>query len=77
MKNGENSLKKVDYKVMSDKKCNVCGISLKKNSELKGHTMCYVCFKVSKGKYYQINKKTGLKRDFRKEQARNIKMYKR
>lgn len=68
--------KKVDYKEMSKKRCRICNAPLKKNSEMKGHTKCYVCFKLSKKKFYAINKKTGVKRDFRKEQLRNIKRYK-
>ena len=41
---------KVDYKVLSINRCKVCNRPLKYNSELKGHKMCYVCFKISKGK---------------------------
>jgi hypothetical protein len=73
---GESRFKKVDYKEMSKKRCVKCNAPLKKNSEMKGHTQCYVCFKLSKGKLYAINKKTGKKRDFRKEQLNNIRLYK-
>ena len=81
----ENGVKKVDYKVLSDKKCKVCGITLKKNSELKGHTTCYVCYKLSQGKKFAYKYKVinGVrtneiesKRDFVKEQAENIRKYK-
>ncbi len=41
---------KTDYKVLSTKKCKECGRPLKYNSELKGHVLCFVCFKISKGK---------------------------
>lgn len=81
----EKRVKKVDYSIMSDKKCRVCGAPLKKNSEIKGHTQCYVCFKVSKGrtivnKYEVVNGfKTGKvigKKDLLKIQKENIKKYK-
>ena len=67
MKNGENSLKKVDYKELSNKKCVDCKKPLKKNSELKGHNRCYVCNKIFTGK---TNNRAG--RDFKKEQLENI-----
>lgn len=76
----ENRVKKVDYKELSNKKCSECGRPLKKNSEMKGHTKCYVCFKIVNGKttaniYEVINGvKTGKvigKRDFLKEQKTN------
>ena len=54
----ENRVKKVDYKELSDKRCKACGRQLKKNSELKGHTQCYVCFKISKGKKEMHEHKT-------------------
>lgn len=41
---------KVDYKELSVIRCKVCNRPLKVNSELKGHVMCFVCFKISKGK---------------------------
>lgn len=47
MKNGERSLKKVDYKELSQIKCYICGEILKQNSVNKGHKICYVCHKVS------------------------------
>lgn len=81
----ENGVKKVDYKELSDTKCKVCGCRLKKNSEQEGHTQCFVCFKVSQGKFtankYEVvnDVKTGKilsTRDFRKEQTINIRRYK-
>ena len=50
MKNGESSLKKVDYKIKSDKKCPHCGENLKQNAVNNGYTMCYPCKKISDGK---------------------------
>ncbi len=80
----ENGVKKVDYKVKGKKRCTDCGMLLKQNSEVKGHTKCYVCFKVSKGKkianIYEVvngcktNKVVGT-RDFVKEQKANIRKY--
>ena len=78
-------IKKVDYSIKSDEKCKVCGRPLKENSAQKGHTLCYVCWKVSKGKntayiYLVVNgqKTKGIigKRDFLKEQKANIEIYK-
>ncbi len=84
MKTG-TQIKKVDYKIMSVARCKTCNKPLKENSRQKGHTMCYVCFKLSKGKtsanIYSIvngvktNEIIG-KRDFIKEQKANIKKYK-
>ncbi len=81
----ENRVKKVDYKELSDVRCKVCGCRLKKNSKIKGHTQCYICFKVSQGKYtankYEVvngvktNKILSV-RDFKKEQSKNIRRYK-
>lgn len=76
---------KVDHSIMSDKKCKDCNRPLKENSARKGHTMCYVCMKVSNGKktaniYLVVN---GIKtkeiigeRNFIKEQKANIEKYK-
>jgi hypothetical protein len=80
----ENRVIKVDYKVLSSVRCKECGRPLKKNSEFKGHTKCYVCFKISQGKtaanIYKIVK--GIKtaevigrRDFLKEQRANKARY--
>ena len=44
------SQKKVDYKILSIAVCKVCNRPLKQNSYIKGHTHCFVCFKISKGK---------------------------
>lgn len=53
---------KVDYKVMSNQKCIVCGAPLKQNKAIKGHQKCFVCFEVSKGKKVLVkgNKKLDL-----------------
>jgi hypothetical protein len=69
---GESRLKKVDYSIMSNKNC-TCGRPLKKNSELKGHKRCYVCFKLKSGKKTTTN--NGKKRDFVKEYWANIRTY--
>lgn len=43
--------KKVDYKLMSDKKCPDCGEPIKQNVANRVHKpKCYVCFKISLGK---------------------------
>jgi hypothetical protein len=81
----KQSQEKVNYSIMSSIRCSVCGRPLKKNSELKKHTKCYVCFKLSKGKksanIYKVvdGMKTNVvigKRDFVAEQKANIKKYK-
>lgn len=76
------SKRKVDNKILSEKICSKCGRPLKKNSENKGHTMCYVCFKISKGKTSVSEHKIihGEKVFIRKInlikiQAENIRMY--
>ena len=87
----ENAVKKVSYSKMSNKKCPNCGAPLKENKVIKGHTDCYVCFKIKNGKYYAyqyavidgvksqvFDPKTGrpkIRRDFRKEQAENRRKY--
>ncbi len=84
MKTG-TQIRKMDYQIMSTDKCTVCNRPLKENSHQKGHTKCYVCFKVSRGKkkvniYLVVN---GVKtkevigvRDFEKEQKANIEKHK-
>jgi hypothetical protein len=62
---------KVDYSIMSSRCCPKCGRPLKKNSELKGHKLCYVCYKLSKGK----TKIGGV--DLVQKQKENIRKYKR
>lgn len=42
--------KKVDYKLLSKTTCKECNRPLKLNSEYKGHTLCFVCFKIANGK---------------------------
>lgn len=58
MKNGENSLKKVDYTKLSNKKCVICGRPLKQNVVNKNPNacLCFVCFKLSQGKHYLSKK---------------------
>ena len=83
MKTG-TQIKKVDYSVMSGENCKTCGRPLKQNSTNKGHTLCYVCFKVSQGKKtanihlvvngVKTNEIVG-ERNFIKEQQDNIKKY--
>ena len=82
---GENSLKIVNYQVMSSKKCPDCNDPLKENKVKKGHKYCYVCFKLKNGKYYAYvykvvdgvkvqvmeDGKPKIRRDFKKEQAEN------
>ena len=43
--------KKVDYSILSNKKCNICNRPLKQNvvARNKSINLCYVCFKLSKG----------------------------
>jgi len=49
----DNNQKKVDYSVMSNKKCKVCGTPLKENVVKRNPNacLCYVCFKVFQGKF--------------------------
>jgi ribosomal protein L37AE/L43A len=82
---GENSLKKVDYKMMSNQKCPDCGNLLKENKVKKGHIYCYPCFKLRDGKRYAYvykvvdgikvqvieDGKPKIRRDFKKEQTEN------
>ena len=86
MKNGENSLKKVDYSIMSNKKCKVCGRPLKQNVVQRNEhaVLCYVCFKISEGKTKKVQRRyaDGKSRlisektiDYRKLQKENIKKY--
>jgi len=70
---GECRLKKVDYLILGKTNC-TCGRPLKKNSELKGHTRCYVCFKLKQGKKEVTS--NGKKRCFVKEYWENIRIYK-
>ncbi len=42
--------KKVDYKILSTVRCKECNRPLKENSAMKGHTLCFVCFKIADGK---------------------------
>jgi len=51
----EKQNQKVDYTVMSDRKCKECGEPLKQNvvNRNKHACLCYVCFKLSKGKKMQ------------------------
>ena len=51
MKTGIKTYKKVDYSILSDKKCK-CGKRLKKNVTMRNEQAkyCYVCFKILKGK---------------------------
>ena len=44
------SQRKVDYKVLSVIKCKACNKPLKQNSYIKGHKICFVCFKIADGK---------------------------
>ena len=78
----EKQNQKVDFKVISNKCCTVCNKPLKKNSELKNHTKCYVCFKVSQGKLlvneYKIigGQKVLIKKiDLKKLQLENMRIY--
>ena len=84
MSQEKKTQKKVDYSIMSNKECKVCGKPLKQNVAIKGFTLCYVCFKISKGKFTankSIKDDFGnvirtIKIDFKKKQAINIKKYK-
>lgn len=51
MKNGESSLKKVDFTIVSTSVCKHCKRPLKVNviKRNPNATMCYVCFKLSTG----------------------------
>ena len=78
------SLKKVDYSVMSEKRCKICGAPLKQNvvSRNPHAVYCYVCFKVSQGKFKTTQHKliNGEKVvvktiDFKKIQKENILKY--
>jgi hypothetical protein len=55
----EKKNQKVDYSIMSDKKCKVCGQPLKLNVVKRNPhaNLCYVCFKISKGKTEQVKRK--------------------
>jgi hypothetical protein len=68
------SQKKVDYKILSNVNCTICGRPLKQNTAAKGHTKCYVCFKLSQGKRYYYKK--GVKIDRLAIQKANILEYK-
>lgn len=70
----KQSQKKVDYSIMSNKVCTICGIPLKMNSVNKGHTVCYNCFKLSQGKRYYFVK--DVKHDRLDIRKNNIKKYK-
>ena len=81
----KQSQKKVDYTVMSTKKCTVCKMPLKQNviNRNPHATLCYVCFKVSGGKLKTIKHKMincekveVRKIDFLKLQKENIDKYK-
>jgi len=80
----KQSQKKVDYTVMSTKKCTVCKMPLKENvvSRNPHACLCYVCFKVSQGKLKSIERRmiNGTKVivkeiDFKKLQLQNINAY--
>ena len=63
------SQKKVDYKNLSNVKCKICGKPLKQNSANKGHTQCFVCFKLSQGKRFYFE--NGIEKDRLKIQQLN------
>lgn len=67
------SQKKVDSKNLSKVKCKVCGKPLKQNSVSKGHTQCFICFKLSEGK--RIYFENGIKKDRLIIQQFNIELY--
>jgi len=80
----KQSQKKVDYTVMSTKKCTVCKMPLKQNvvNQNPHVKLCYVCFKISQGKlksteHRMINGvKVVVKQiDFKKLQLQNINAY--
>jgi len=82
----EKKNQKVDYRILSNKKCNVCGRPLKQNVvDRNDHArMCYVCFKLSKGKIRTTRQRFSVSGeilttktvDFKKLQAENFLKYK-
>lgn len=76
--------KKNHYTVMSEKHCKECGAPLKLNVVQRNPhaVLCYVCFKVSKGKFETVKHKmvngepVEVKRiDFRDLQLKNKRRY--
>jgi len=85
MKTGIKTKQKVDYKIMSEIKCSKCKMPLKQNvvSRNQHAKLCYVCFKVSQGKFKSTEHKVingekieVKKVDFLKLQKENINKYK-
>ena len=69
----ENTVKKVDYKKMSNQKCPDCGHPLKQNKVIRNHHFCYHCFKLRIGQRFFFKK--GIKIDRLSIQRDNRKKY--
>lgn len=69
--------KKVDFQVLSNCTCKTCNRPLKQNSKIKGHNLCFYCFKISQGKTFSMKKIGGkyVKIDYLKIQKQNIQKY--